>query len=88
MMSSGLMWAGLFGILNGIKSSTDVKVLGLEETSQPTTFISKTHRQHECKRLHQAGISLCVCWGGEVNSDIIYCNQSDQWLKVVLPWGR
>lgn len=88
MMSSGLTWAGLFGILYGIESGTDVEILGLEKTSQPTAFISKTHRQHERQRLHQAGISLCVCWRG-VRSLVTYTatNQSRE-LKVVLPWGR
>lgn len=47
MMTSGLVWAGLFGILDGVQRRANVEVFGLKETSQPATFISKTHRQHE-----------------------------------------
>lgn len=59
MTSSGLLWAGLFGILDGIEGGANVEVFGLKETSQPSTFISETHRQHESQRLHQAGVRLC-----------------------------
>lgn len=43
MMSSGLVWAGLFGVLDGVEGGADVKVFGLEKTSQPATFIGETH---------------------------------------------
>lgn len=60
--SSGLLWAGLFGILDGVECGADVKVFGLKETSQPSAFISEPHRQHESQRLHQVGV--CLCGGG------------------------
>lgn len=59
MMTSGLVWAGLFGVLDGIKCSADVVVFGLKKTSQPAAFISEPHRQHERQRLHQTGVRLC-----------------------------
>lgn len=61
--SSGLLWAGLFGILDGVECGADVKVFGLKETSQPSAFISEPHRQHESQRLHQVGV--CLCGGGQ-----------------------
>lgn len=57
-MTSWLVWAGLLGVLDGIKCSADVVVFGLKETSQPAAFVSETHRQHERQRLHQAGVRL------------------------------
>lgn len=61
MTSSGLLWAGLFGILDGIECSANVEVFGLKEASEPATFISEAHRQHEGQGLHQPGVGL---WGG------------------------
>lgn len=70
LTSSGLLWAWLFGVLDGVESGTDVKILGLEKTSQPATFVGETHRQHECQGLHQTGVSLCRGrgWRSEVTS--------------------
>lgn len=57
--SSGLVWAWLFGVLDGVERSADVEVFGLKETSQPAAFIGETHGQHEGQRLHQARVRLC-----------------------------
>lgn len=58
VVTSGLVWAGLFGVLDGVECGADVEVFGLEEASQPAAFIGETHRQHERQRLHQAGVRL------------------------------
>lgn len=63
-MSSGLVWAGLFGVLDGVKRGTNVKVFGLKESSQPPPLIGETHGQHEGQGLHQAWV--CLWRGSEV----------------------
>lgn len=54
-----LLWAG-FGVLDGIQGSSDVKLLGVEQSGQPSTVIGEAHGEHLRKRLHQPGI--CI-WG-------------------------
>lgn len=87
-MSSAFMWTRLFGVLDGIKGSTNVEVFRLKKTSQPATFISEAHRQHTSQRFHQMGVCFCGVWGAEVSSDITQLIQSDQQEEVFLPWGR
>lgn len=45
--TSGIVWAGLFGVLDGIEGGANVEVFGLKKSRQPATFIGEAHRQHE-----------------------------------------
>ena len=80
VMSSGFLWAGLFGVLDGIEGGTDVVVFGLKESSQPATFISEAHRQHEGQRLHQTRVRLCGGRGRESGGGVTNQNQNKPWF--------
>lgn len=83
-MTSGLVWAELFGVLDGVECGADVEVFGLKETSQPAAFICEAHRQHQRQGLHQAGVGLCG--GSEVMSKVMSSQQSNpQRRPTVLP---
>lgn len=60
MMSSGALWVGLLGELDGIQRGADVAVLGQQEASEPAALISKAHGEHEGQGLHQPRVGL---WG-------------------------
>lgn len=60
MMSSGALWVGLLGELDGIQRGADVAVLGQQEASEPAALVSEAHGQHEGQGLHQPRVGL---WG-------------------------
>lgn len=58
MMSSGALWVGPLGKLDGVQRGADVAVLGQQEASEPAALVSEAHGQHEGQGLHQPRVSL------------------------------
>lgn len=79
MRSSGALWAGLLGELDGVQRGADVVVLGLQEASEPAALVGEAHGEHEGKGFHQPGVGL---WGSGVKGQ--HCNKaSDPFKKII-----
>lgn len=70
-----LTWG--LGVLDGVQSGTNVVVLGVEQSSQPTTFICEAHGEHLGQGLHQPRVSV---WETKVQGQIVSMMVAEVWV--------